>query len=91
MRETRTERCGQDLVNAQVNIDRAVFELNAREFTGEGHGRGRKPKDEYTFRCVIEAMESLSNAAKVLLGRKKEYKWCIREPQAQNEPGRRRK
>jgi hypothetical protein len=68
MRETRTERCGQKLVDAQVMINRAVFELNRRETKPKG--RGPAPDDDYTLRCVVSALLDLSQAADFLLGQK---------------------
>lgn len=69
MRETRTERCASELVGAQVAINRAVFELNIRE---ESHppGRGRAPRDEYTLRCVLDAIEDLAKAASFIQGQR---------------------
>ena len=67
-RETRTDRCAQQLVNAQVSINRAVFELNIRE-ESDPPGHGRKPDDDYTLRCVLEAIEDLAQASVVLLGK----------------------
>lgn len=69
MRQTRTDRCANQLVGAQVAINRAVFELNIREESNPP-GRGRAPDDEYTLRCVIDALTDLANAADVLLGKK---------------------
>lgn len=68
MRPTRTDRCAQQLVDAQVSVNRAVFEVNRRELSNPP-GRGRKPDDDYTLRCVLEAMEDLGAAAMVLLGK----------------------
>lgn len=68
MRETRTDRCGPQLVNAQTVINRAVFELNIRE---ESNPLGRRaPDDDYTLRCVIQALGDLSAAADILLGKR---------------------
>lgn len=68
-RETRTERCGQDLVSAQTGVNRAVFELNSRE-NSTPPGRGRAPDDDYTLHCVIGAMADLAKAAEILLGKR---------------------
>jgi hypothetical protein len=68
-RETRTEHCGQQLVNAQVSVNRAVFELNRRE-TGSRPGRGPAPRDEHTLHCVLQAMEELAKAAAFLQGQR---------------------
>ena len=75
MRQTRTERCGQKLIDAQISINRAVFELNSRENSARPrlYGAGRRgpaPDDEYTLRCVVTAIADLGAAADVLLGRK---------------------
>jgi hypothetical protein len=59
------------LVGAQVAINRAVFELNIREESNPP-GRGRAPDDDYTLRCVLEALADLSASAYVLLGKKGE-------------------
>ncbi|HEY1800047.1 MAG TPA: hypothetical protein VGG46_03850 [Terriglobales bacterium] len=69
MKQTRTDRCGQDLVNAQTAINRAVFELNIRE-ESTPPGRGRSPDDDYTLRCVMDALKDLALAADLLLGKK---------------------
>lgn len=66
-RQTRTERCGQKLVDAQTSVNRAVFELNIRECSNPP-GRGRAPDDAYTLRCVMTALADLAAAADVLLG-----------------------
>lgn len=68
MRQTRTERCAQQLVGAQVSVNRAVSELNIRE--SKAMGRGRAPDDEYTLHCVVTALEDLGRAAAILLSRK---------------------
>lgn len=67
-RETRTDRCAQDLVNAQVSINRAVFELNIREYYTRPR-RSRTPDDRYTLHCVASAMADLAKAAQVLIGK----------------------
>lgn len=69
MRDTRTDRCGGQLVNAQTAVNRAVFELNIRECS-KPPGRGRAPNDEYTLHCVLDALAELSAAAKFLVGQK---------------------
>jgi len=69
MPDTRTDRCGQQLVNAQTAINRAVFELNIRE-ESKPPGRGRAPDDDYTLRCVIQALGDLSAAADILFGKR---------------------
>lgn len=69
MPQTRTEGCAQNLVNAQTAVCRAVFELNSRE-NSKPPGRGRAPDDDYTLRCVIDAIVELSEAADFLLGKK---------------------
>lgn len=68
-RNTRTEQCGHQLVGAQTCINRAVFELNSRE-NSNPPGRGRAPDDDYTLNCVLNAMQDLAAAAKVLLGKR---------------------
>ena len=68
-RISRTERCAQKLVDAQVCINRAVFELNRRG-NSKPAGRGGHPDDEYTLRCVISALADLSAAADVLQGKR---------------------
>jgi len=50
-------RAMQELVHAQVEINRAVFE-----------GNQPKPREEYIQCCIAEAMEDLARATKVLLG-----------------------
>jgi hypothetical protein len=69
VKQTQTERCGQKLVDAQVAINRAVHELNIREYA-KVPGRGRAPDDDYTLRCVIDALKDLSEAADVLQGKR---------------------
>jgi hypothetical protein len=69
MGETRTEKCGTNLISAQTEINRAVFELNRREMS-KPPGRGPAPDDDYTLRCVISALAELAEAADFLLGQK---------------------
>jgi len=61
---TLTERCAYEIIGAQVSVDSAVFELTIRK------GRGRAPRDEYTLRCVLDAMENLAKAASFLQGQR---------------------
>jgi hypothetical protein len=68
VKQTRTDRCAKQLVDAQTCINRAVHELNAREYA-KVPGRGHAPDDDYTLRCVIDALKDLSEAADVLLGK----------------------
>ena len=69
-KQTRTERCANELISAQTLINRAVFELNIRE-ESDPPGRGPAPNDEYTLQCVLEAARDLATAALTLIGKKR--------------------
>ncbi len=69
-RQMRTERCGRVLVDAQIAINRAVHELNIREESEVLGQRRRAPDDDYTLRCVIDAIKDLAEAADVLQGKR---------------------
>jgi hypothetical protein len=63
MINVRVSSCAPDLVNAQTNVNRAVFEMN-KMF---GNERPKEaPDPAYIQRCVIEALESLVQVLKWL-------------------------
>lgn len=56
----------QEIVNAQVSVNRAVFECNR---PGEADRRKRRePDQQYIFECVSQAIEDLAAALKVMVG-----------------------
>lgn len=49
----------QDLVNAQVDVNRAVFDANATGRNPKG-----SPRPEYIKKCVEDAIQSLQDCLK---------------------------
>jgi hypothetical protein len=54
-------RAIQELVNAQIEVIRAVFDANERAVGNEN----------YLLRCIANAQEQLAAASKILLGIKR--------------------
>lgn len=66
-------RAAQDIVNAQVCVNRAVFELNRR----------RRPDEQYLLTFVADAIEDLGKALKLLVRRTKQKSHPPRSGRAQ--------
>lgn len=58
----RIYRGPQEVVNAQVDINRAVFEQNRRGLLKTDPYYQEKPRDDYMLACINSAIESLEIA-----------------------------
>ncbi len=59
---------GQSIVNAQVDVNRAVFEINKPGRKGQLSGEDPNINVDYVYKCITDAIKSLENVKAKLDG-----------------------